>query len=272
MRRGRSVSNRTIELFFNKNYKTIQRLLDPVGILSKDDIPETRIPTIKGLTRRWFEDDDEPDRFNLGERGYALPPPQFDAGDDMDVDEIEDLNDDLDATIDKKLTAIWYQFLIDIIQKSPNPKCQINGSYCRVPEKDRLKVRDDFYQNRTLSDIWRVCQYKMARPEDWEKVFKRLWPPKGHILAISAQNYSTCRYYLDWKRFVTDMPTKVVKDSCAAIKEKFDDLYWIPAATCDKMWVTNRAANGFTSLPDDYNGPAPQLLVRGNHEPVWARA
>jgi hypothetical protein len=271
MRHGRSVSNRAIEFFFNKDYKIIQRLLDPVGILSKDDIPETRIPTVKSMTKRWVGGDDEPDRFDLGGRGYALHPSQFDEDDDMDLEEKEGLNDDPDATIDKKLTAIWYQFLIDIIQKSPNPKDQINESYCRTLMKDRLKVRDDFYQNRTLSDIWRSCQYKMATPEVWENTFARFWPSKDHALSRSAQNYLTCRYYLEWKRLISYAPSSVATAARDAIREKFDVLYWIPAAKCDKMWDTKKAERGFTTLPSGHNNAAPQLLIRGGQKPVWAR-
>jgi hypothetical protein len=269
MRRGRSISNPVIQFFFNKDYNTIRHLLNPVGTLGRVDVPESRIPTVKGMTRPWIEDDDEPDRFDLGERGYALPPRQFDAGDGMDLEETEEPNNVPDETINGKLTAIWYQFLIDIIQKAPNPKGQINGSYCRLPKEDRLKVRDDFYQNRTLSDVWRVCQYKTALPDVWKNTFTRFWPSKDHTLSPSAQNYSTCRYYVDWKLFVSDTPTDVVKASHTAIKEKFDALYWIPAATCDKIWNTNKAAKGFTVLPVGYKGPAPQLLIRGKQHPVW---
>jgi hypothetical protein len=269
MKHGRSITDRALLYFFKKDYRSIQRILDPVGILNKDDIPDSRIPTRKGMTQPCFNDD-EPDRFNLGERGYALPPPQIDAGDDMDVEEAEGLNDDPNATLDGKLTAIWYQFLIDVIQKAPNPKGQLNVSYCRVQEKDRVKVRDAFYQNHSLSDVWRVCQYKASR-DLWQNTFGRLWPPKGHVLSATAQNYRSCLYYLDWKRFQVSVPEDIALVARAEIKKKFDRLYWIPAATSDKMWNTNKAGRGFITLPDGYNGPAPQLLINGGQEPIWVQ-
>ena len=268
MRSGRSISSRAIIFFFGKDYKTIQHLLDPVGILGKDDIPDSRIPTRKGLTHYWCGDD-EPACFNLAANGYELPPPEIDVGDDMDVEAAEALNDNADETLDRKLTTIWHQFLIDIIQKAPNPKGQMKGSYCRTKEEDRCTVTDVFYQNRVLSDVWRMCQYKMAPADLWRNTFTRLWPPRGHILAPSAQNYSTCRYYLDWKRFMSDAPADVGTAARSAIKEKFDSLYWIPAATCDKIWNTTKAARGFTTLPDMYKGAAPQLLIKGGQRPIW---
>jgi hypothetical protein len=271
MRRGRSISDRAMLFFFKKDQRAIQRILDPVGILNKDDIPTSRIPTRKGMTRPCFNND-EPVLFNLGERGYALPPPQIDAGDDMDVEEAGYLNDDPNATLDGMLTEIWHQFLVDVIQKAPNPRGQLNGSYCLTPERDRVKVRDNFYQNRSLSDIWRVCQYKLASRDIWKELFTQLWPPKGHNLSSSAQNYRSCRYYLDWKRLQASAHQDIASIARMEIKKKFDALYWMPAANSDKMWnTTNKAGKGFITLPDDYVGPAPQIVINGGREPIWAQ-
>jgi hypothetical protein len=181
-------------------------MLDPVDILRKDNIPDTRIPTRKGLSVCWRSGAEEPDRFNLAATGHALPPPEIDVGDDMDAEESRVLNNDPTETLDRRLTMIWHQFLIDIIQKAPNPKGQMNGSYCRTKQEDRYTIQDAFYQNTVLSDIWHVCQYRIASSDLWTNTFTRLWPPTGHILSPSAQNYSTCRYYLDWKRFISDGP------------------------------------------------------------------
>ncbi|KAI6111421.1 hypothetical protein F5141DRAFT_1003861 [Pisolithus sp. B1] len=271
MKQGRAISGRAIRYLFNAYYQDIQHLLNPVGILSKADIPDSRIPTQKGMTATRVDiSDDEVTSFNLAERGYALPPPQMDMGDDVDLGDAANLNDDPQATLDGKLTTMWRQFLIDVIQKAPNPKGLLNRSYCLVLEKDRLCARENFYQNQKLSDVWRVCQYKMADETLWMNTFARFWPPKGHLLAPSAQNYKSCRYYNDWKRFVSEVPPELANVSRKEIKRKFDTLYWIPAASCDKMWNTNKK-RGFTALPDGYSGNAPQLLIKGARKPTWER-
>jgi hypothetical protein len=65
-------------------------------------------------------------------------------------------------------------------------------------------------------------------------------------------------------------PTNITTAARRAIKEKFDHLYWIPAASCDKIWNTTKAARGFTTLPTTYKGAAPQLLIKGQR-PLWVQ-
>lgn len=270
MRTGRSISDETICFFFGDDRRKVVYLLDPVGIQSKEDIPTSRFPTRKGITASWCGDNDA-NCFDLAAWGYALPPPQIDGGDDLAVEDAEMLNDPPDATLDSKLSAMWYQFLADMIQKAPNPKGSTKPSYCLIPDAQRYTVNDEFYRGHTLSRIWRVCQYQMASLEVWSSAFTGFWPRKGHVLSPTAQNFASCQYFQQWKRFITDCPDDVAAVACAAVKEKFDQLYWIPAPSNDKMWNTNKARRGFTTLPRCYMGPAPQLLVKGPGKPIWAR-
>jgi len=216
MRQGRSISNKAIMFFFSKDYRSIQHMLDPVGIVSKDDIPDTRIPTRKGMTAHWCGDD-APGRFNLAADGYTLPP-EIDAGDD--VEEADALDDNPEETLDRKLTTIWHQILIDIIQKAPNPKEGVV-----LPNQGGRLLH---HRGCLLSE---PCPVRRLAHVPIQNGTSRLMEEYIHAVMTSQRScpcllqhkkYSTCRYYLDWKRFMSDMPTNVRVAVRNAIREKFD--------------------------------------------------
>jgi hypothetical protein len=267
MKSGRVISDRAIVFFFKKDYTTIKHILHPVDVRRRTDIPDARMPTHKRLTKSVGVNQSR-DLFDLAARGYVLPPSQPDGGDDIAGDVANGFNFHQDHSLDSKLATMWSQFLIDVMLKAPNPKNSWDASYCLTPEADRHTIKDVFYQDRTLSRVWRVCQYKVASSELWTNTFTRLWPIKGHVLSPSAQNYATCRYYLDWKRFVAEYPSNIVTVAHSALKSRFDHLYWIPAATSDKIWNT-KAGRGFVILPNAHRGSAPQILIRTLQKPIW---
>jgi hypothetical protein len=266
LRVGRSASDYTFKILLQMSAKEIAQLLSPPGILHHRDIPATRIPTVKRTTASYVsaQEHDEP-LFTLGQAGYRLPSPVRDDGSDMDDDDI--FEDQHPQNLDQKLTTIWYQFLLDIMAKRPNPKGVMNPSYCII--EDCSQVKADFYQNRKLSDVWRCCQYRLAGADLWSSAFSHLWPPKGHVLQPLAQNYKTCRYYTSWKRLISDLDARTVKEVRKAMKAKFDTLYWIPAATAGKMWNT-KPEKDFVSFPVGWSSASPRLFVQGGHgQPQW---
>jgi hypothetical protein len=265
MRIGRSVKDTTFKFFLGGKLQDIQSQVLPTNILTKKDIPATRVSTRKAKTPTYYNFDGQDDPiFQLSEAGYELPNPSVDVGSDLEVEEqVHDDNQDIDG----KLTQMWYQFLLDIIAKAPNPRGATNPSYCITPTADRLKIRDAFFQNRKLSDVWRACQYKVADQKLWTTAFGHLWPAKGHVTGLAVQNYRTCTYYVSWKQLLAEVDDATAKAIRAQMKKKFDELYWIPAASSDKVWNTKRA-KGFAILPDGWSTAAPQLLVL-NQSPEW---
>jgi hypothetical protein len=266
MRLGREINDYTHKFFFGMTMRQIVSHLRPIGILTPNDIPATRIPSVKGKTPAYVNLDGANDPlFDLGQAGHRMPSPGVDIGSDLDVEEHTHADN---ASLDDTLTTIWYQFLQDVIIKAPNPRGAMLPSYCKVPAADRLLVRDAFYQNRKLSDIWTVCQVRVASHDQWMKAFHNLWPPKDHVTGPRAQNYRSCTYYQDWKSLVADLPAETVTAARTQIKKKVDTLYWIPNALNDKMWHTTKPMPGFKVYPPDWQGSAPQLLVR-HRLPQW---
>jgi hypothetical protein len=266
MRIGRNASDYAFKVILQMSKSEIEQFLSPPGILTREDIPQTRIPTLKRMTTAYAnaEEHEEP-LFTLGQEGHRLPSPLRDDGSDMDDDGT--FVDQHAQDLDQKLTTIWCQFLLDLMAKRPNPKNITTTSYCVVT--DCGNVKENFYQNRKLSDVWRVCQYRVAGEDLWTSTFSYLWPPKGHSLRPSAQNYQKCRYYVSWKKLIADVDVHTAKAIRNAMKEKFDTLYWIPAATSDKIWNTRRDL-AFVSLPNGSTTPSPRLLIHSRRGvPQW---
>ncbi|KAF8805785.1 hypothetical protein BYT27DRAFT_7014063, partial [Phlegmacium glaucopus] len=175
--------------------------------------------------------------FNLAAAGHSLPPPVVDDG--SDIDEIQEPQ----TTIDAEVSQMWRQFLIDVVNKSPNPRGVSNPGYLALSQQERLSVSDGFYQNEKLSDAWRACQWKIGNVQDWKRAFDHLFPPPGHETLPKVQNYTSCRYYLKWKEICLEAENSVAKAIRQELWKRINRLYWIPHACQDKMWVTTQAGS-----------------------------
>ncbi len=125
---------------------------------------------------------EEPIIFNLAARGYHLPPLQHDEG--SDIGEIIDLTDnendsDMEGDIDKKLTQLWRQFLVDVTAKVSNRKGAFAPSYCILSKFERDNVNQKTYQNLNLRAYFDNCQYRTATRHDWNAAFDKCWPLPG---------------------------------------------------------------------------------------------
>jgi hypothetical protein len=205
----------------------------------------------------------EPTLFDLAAKGYALPLPPVDDGSDVDTEE-----EDLEGTgdIDKEVSKMWRQFLVDIALKTPNRAGATNASYFKLSRDDRLFVSEDVYKNTRLSDAWNACQFKVGGKEDWERAFGHLFPPHEHKTAQTVQNYTQCKYYLQWKDICATAEPASVDAIRRQLWKKVYSFAWIPHAGQDKLWSTSHLAR-FTRLPPGSQGPAPRLLVKA--QPDW---
>lgn len=207
-----------------------------------------------------------PNLFNLGETSQVstqLEP--LDDGSEMDEDEPPEERD-----VDAKLSSIWYQYSRDILTKTPNPR-GAQPSYCRLTKEERQVATDEVFKDRDLARYWRMCTYKVATREDWDRAFGHLWPMPETVVAGRVQNYATCRYWIEWRTFSQRLSANQLEVARLAIRAKMDRLQWWPNAAQDRIWVSKYDRTGHFVHADpalaNSEVPAPQLLVR--FTPQW---
>jgi hypothetical protein len=204
--------------------------------------------------------DPEPILFDLAERGYELPPPPVDNGSDDGVDPGD--RGFGSGDIDQDCTRLWRQFLVDVINKAPNPRQAGLKSYCKLTGGQRREAQEELYMNTDLSQVWNACQWRVAESTEWSRAFGHLFPPVGHETPGNVQNYHQCQYYRYWQEILVLNP----RDSVEAIRQSFKtrvlSLGWIPDAAQDKMWPTKQYPERFNRYPPGTTGPAPRILLR----------
>ncbi|KAF8956187.1 hypothetical protein BDZ97DRAFT_1764028 [Flammula alnicola] len=204
----------------------------------------------------WGQDSDA-NAFDLTQRGYQLTTPPCDEGSDLSEDENEPENLD----IDKEMTSVWRQFLLDITSKAPNSKRAHDPSHIVLSQEERTSVNEDTYKNSRLSSYFRDCQWKIATHDEWNMVFRRLWPDPTAQLAGKVQNYTSTVYYPKWQSLLARADAATIRRMRASLKEKFDELYWMPFAQTDRIWGTKymnsfRKSSGFNE-----RDAAPQIMI-----------
>ena len=206
-----------------------------------------------------------PTIFNLAAQGHSLPPRQQDEGSDIGeiIDSIDDGDDsDSDGDIDKKLTKLWRQFLVDLTAKVSNRKGAFAPSYCILSKSERDAVDASTYQNLNLRDYFNNCQYRTATNADWDAAFDKFWPPPGKLLTTKTQNYPKMKYYISWGILINNPQPTPVDVMRERLHRVFHDLKWIPNCQADRIWYTKRDTT-FKRFPEcDPTEAAPRILIR----------
>lgn len=202
----------------------------------------------------------EPFLFDLAERGYRLPPPVVDNGSDNEVDPGD--RGFGSGNINQDVTKLWRQFLVDMINKAPNPADSSLDSYCKLTPKERLEVQESFYQNMDLSQVWNACHWREAEDSVWDRAFRHLFPPIGHKIRNKVQNYYQCQYYRNWKFILDKANPESAKAIRQSLKNRVLGLGWLPDASQDKMWPT-KGLPRFTRYPQGSEGAAPRIILHG---------
>jgi hypothetical protein len=205
--------------------------------------------------------------FSVAEQGGSLRPFPVDMG--MDAEPPEEVvpdNEDIDVT----LTNLWRQFALDITSRCSNSKGSHAESHIVLSPAARLHVTPDTYKNRNLAAYFRDCQWKVVSHREWYAIFNCLFPPPGQKLSPSAQNYAQMRYYLDWAGILERADGDVIVKMRAALKEKFDEFYWMPHACKDRVWKSRYLAsyNKTSGLPR--KEPCPLIAIKPESPlPLW---
>jgi hypothetical protein len=258
---GRKVREETFIKFFGKPIESIRELILPVGIVGQEAIPKTRVVTNKGriTPKVWTDNNPRPILFKLAQHGHTLPPRNARDGSDMETSDDDD--DETHGNIDTWMSDLWRQFLSDIIMKSPNPKGQLNASYCRLTHAQKRSVTEDTFRNPNLAAVWNACLVKIGEDKDWEAAFKHLWPDVGHQ-SVNGQGYAQSSYYRTWKEMIARIRNpETVKAMRDAFKRRLCKLKWIPKPAADKLWVSTANGPGCTRYPEGSKGPAPHILT-----------
>jgi hypothetical protein len=114
--------------------------------------------------------------------------------------------------IDKTVTQLYRQFILDMINKSPNPKGVTKPSYCVLEREARLSVKEDVFKSPRLADVWHACQYKVCGKSDFKLAFNHLFFPRGHLTSPKVQNYLQCQYYMKWKEICANADQNTVDE------------------------------------------------------------
>jgi hypothetical protein len=139
--------------------------------------------------------------------------------------------------VDAAVTSLWKQFIQDVTQKVPNRKSVDEDSYCKLTEEIQANPDEKLYKNLHLSNFFNDCQWRLASGAEWEKTFNHLFPVQTKPLSV--QNYHSTRYYPMWENIKTKaVENRSIDAIHTALKSRFDQLAWFPAAQSDKIWVS----------------------------------
>lgn len=275
---GSYIESKAFRYFFGVNSDEIELEFFASRLVAPPN--PARVPNKAPRTARyhnWNRGEGEEERdFSLADQGYRLNPTPRDGGSDIDDNEDRDNDDEAEGEedeaafnerIDKLLTRVWRQFLLDITLKSPNMRRAVNPSYCILDPGERTLVTEETYKNRRLSDYFLDCQWKFAESGDWDLTFDRLWP-LGDSLQNKSQNYTATTYYPEWAALKARADSDTIQHMRRALKKKFDKLYWMPFAQSDRIWYTKAAIGFQKSSGRNILAPAPQILINGPR-PLW---
>lgn len=208
--------------------------------------------------------------FNLEASGHQLLPPLRDDGSDLSAAEDDDGPNEIeDPGLDRNMTRVWSQFLVDVIKVIPNHKSASQGSYGVIPPAELDNVDIEVFQNINLAATFHDVQWTIATPKMWKDAFKHLWPAKGVKKQGVVQNYLTTAYYVMWQQMTQRMTEETAKKAREGIWAKFQELEWAPFARSDRIWCTKPVPTKFKrSSGEDPLNPAPKVVMR-HQAPTW---
>jgi hypothetical protein len=189
-----------------------------------------------------------------------------------DIDDSDQEGEEVEADPRQAATVLWHQFLQDITVTSPNYKDTARSSYTVLTNTQCKAVTEKTYENPTLSDYFRDCQWKYATDEEWDSCFNQLFPPqhakKRHP---KAQNYFRTIYYGKWEDLKMRTNLQTYKEMRRVIKIRFDTLYWMPFAVRDRIWWTKKHDGMVKMSGIPHDAPSLRILVNSsiNNPPRW---
>ncbi|KAJ3563511.1 hypothetical protein NP233_g8898 [Leucocoprinus birnbaumii] len=243
--------------FHGRDRDQVQKKYQTAGIIDRSVIELNRSTMSKRtLTFPYINrtGKPEPDLFNVS-RDVKLPPPVYDDGSDIDVEQPE-LPEFDQKPLDARLSFLWRQFVSDVTSKSPSPRnahrAVISQDYKRsAPLRKRKNI-----QNHSSRQDLSLCLLQTCIAGGVEGKF-RLYVPTSWISNVLVDP----------------------ELSELSVLQNLDELFgwsWMPKAGADRMWLTSVAKPGkasFIRWPEpDSRSPAPLILLHAGDPPVFGRA
>lgn len=253
MKKGPMLSEEAFHYLFSMTEEDLRFKYNSIGIARPGDRPADRVNNKARRTTAYLEPADPV--FSLGAMGHALPVLVADGGSDQ-----EDETGDPLITIDGEASAAWRLFFPNTLEKCPNPVGE-QTSYCKLTKDERIVATEEINHSRAISDIFHLCQYKVATTEDFLLSFNHAFPAKGHVLPLKTQGYPQSSYYCRWKELMHKLSEGAAKATREQAKEKYLRLFWVPHSTQDKLWPSAYKP-GFKQFPKAPDGKGPRILVR----------
>ncbi|KAF4568669.1 hypothetical protein EYR36_010682 [Pleurotus pulmonarius] len=242
------------EYVFNKTLPELRRMFGATGITRRRDLPRTRFRMNKGMSRP-----------RTGPSTIDVPPNFF--GLDA-VEEVitQETGPDVDAaahvleaapqkTVEQKALDLWQQFPSCVLQKIGNPKDWAFSSYCRLSQTERRVAGIEKMKTTNLAVVFARVQVKAATKQEWQDAFNAIFPPKGHNLPPSAQCWPYMMYYQDWKLLLASLNETNAREVRKVIWKEFKKLTWVPNATNDRPWRSNRMDAPWAQYPEPGSDP-----------------
>lgn len=262
---------------FGKSLADLRLQFKATGIIRRRDLPAQRYPMNKGLSRARIGPTPA-SAFFVG-LSEIEEEPVIDVGPDVPVNQQVFDDEEQEQTVEEKVADIWAQFPCCVLQKIGNPKSKWSlPSYCRIHQQDRQKVTIDVMKDTNLAKVFARVQVSLTTIQRWRTAFEACFPPKGHITPKSAQAWTQMRYYMNWKTLVASLQAPDADRVREILWHEFEKLTWIPAATGDRPWRTDRQSSWTQLPPLDHQGPfsepnipGPQILWSPFADPniVW---
>ena len=191
------------------------------------------------------------EQFDVEAVGAILPNENPDSDDD----------DGSNAGLNEQITALWSQFLSDLLIKAPNPRRGVTR-YCHLEIWEKETAGERAFKNPNLATVWNIVAWRKASPREWSMVFNYFFPQEIPDYAPSTQNYTQCRWLQQWGKMLTKMNYNSIKITRDALRRSFDQLLWIPAAQSGRIWDT-KAHSSFTRYPPDNSNSwvAPKIFI-----------
>ena len=261
---GREISRKSWQYFFKQDYATIKEKLYHVGFITPVPNPN-RPPVRKGRTQ--LVTDPPPDR------------PIFPELEDLEIIEAVDIGDDIppelqldpdESTPAEIMMEMWLQSFSDFLQKVGNPRIPRDApSWCRLDMKAREHAKPDHFKTYNLGTIFTSVMWRRADRDEWKKAFSIIWPDKQDIRPTGP--WAQLRYMRQWKEFIAGLHPYTVTRIRKAIMKKFNELYWVPAATIDKIWHYKNDQRYSLLPPNAWLQRGPHILInyKMRHNPIF---
>lgn len=171
-------------------------------------------------------------------------------------------------TWNQRLSHIYHQLFVDVMNLIPNPRNSPLPSYCLLNSIERSMVTEETFVDPNLGKFFTAAHWRTLVPLERDQVFGYLFLKKGEQ-KTQCQNYTNCPYFRMWDHFCKNNTTAVVNEARRQLKRRlFQKVSWFPLARGNRIWYSGKTKGTMQSSPGLLaTTAAPHLFVTGT--PTW---